>query len=194
MDCKGYWLNGGGAPGSTCIPPPALLQTQAKKVKTKSHSTCYIAECGCPPFGADKPSWCGSGGAGVHGDWCQESEERCTSSKCDYGYWYAGSGAPGSECIAPAAQGLVQAKTEKISAKSHSTCYIAECGCPPFGADKPSWCGSGGAGVHGDWCQESEERCTSSKCDYGYWYAGSGAPGSECIAPAAQGLVQAKTE
>merc|ERR1719282_1723711 len=128
---------------------PGLRQHVLAEIRANSHSTCYIAECGCPPFGDDKPSWCGRGDAAVNGDWCQESEERCM--QCN-GYWLNGGGAPGSTCIAPPA--LLQGQAKKTKAESHSTCYIAECGCPPFGDDKPSWCGRGDAAVNGDWCQE----------------------------------------
>jgi len=154
----------------------ALLQSR-HAVRSKNlhrtsagNTTCYIAECGCPPFGAGVPSWCVTGDAAVNGDWCQESEDRC--SQCN-GYWYV-DGGEGSTCVGP-----TPAPTPTPVTPEPSTCYIAACGCPPFGPDAPSWCSNGNAAVNGDWCQESEDRC--SQCN-GYWYA-DGGEGSTCVGP-----------
>merc|ERR1719410_994581 len=145
-DCKGVWCPVAGA--STALSERASHGRNLHDASAESHSssTCYIAECGCPPFGDDVPSWCGTGDAGVNGDWCQESEDRCM--QCN-GLWYTVGGDEGSTCVGPPTPAPEPAPTTQ--------CFNSECGCPPFTDGKP-WCSEQSATM-GEYCEGSESLC-----------------------------------
>jgi len=145
-DCKGVW----------CPSASALLQHGSSKqkalekaVRAKSHSTCYISECGCPPF-TDGPSWC-SGKSAKNGEYCQQSEENCFA--CN-GYWYAGDGAPGSTCNQPS---TTTPPTTTAPPETPTMCWNSACGCPPF-TDGASWC-SNVSGTMGAFCEGDQSTC-----------------------------------
>jgi len=157
MQCNGLWYTAGGDEGSTCVGPPTPAPEPAPTTQ------CFNSECGCPPFTDGKP-WCSEQSATM-GEYCEGGESLCEGD-CK-GVWCPVAGA--STALSQSQRASHGRNLHDASAESHSTstCYIAECGCPPFGDDVPSWCGTGDAGVNGDWCQVSKDRCM--QC-HGLWY------------------------